>query len=84
VVKSSGSGEIWGFDIDEHPRNAKRRSASSPGDIVRSLLHPARGTGDPGPGLYGVPKSERITDALLAAVHLTDKAHAYAAPCRAE
>jgi ABC-2 type transport system ATP-binding protein len=28
-------------------------------------------------GLYGVPKAERITDALLAAVHLTDKAHAY-------
>ena len=29
-------------------------------------------------GLYGVPKAERITDALLAAVHLTDKANAYA------
>ena len=24
VVKSSGSVDIWGFDIDEHPRNAKR------------------------------------------------------------
>ena len=29
-------------------------------------------------GLYGVPRSERITGALLAAVHLTDKANAYA------
>ena len=28
--------------------------------------------------MYGVPKAERITDALLAAVHLTDKADAYA------
>ena len=24
VVKSSGSVTVWGFDIDEHPRNAKR------------------------------------------------------------
>ena len=29
-------------------------------------------------GMYGVPKAERITDALLAAVHLSDKADAYA------
>ena len=28
-------------------------------------------------GLYGVPKAERQSDALLAAMHLTDKAHAY-------
>ena len=24
VVKTSGKATIWGFDIDEHPRNAKR------------------------------------------------------------
>jgi ABC-2 type transport system ATP-binding protein len=34
-------------------------------------------------GLYGIPKAERISDALLEAVHLADKAHAYAARCRA-
>ena len=29
-------------------------------------------------GMYGVPRAERITDRLLAAVRLTDKADAYA------
>ena len=24
VTKTSGSATIWGFDIDQHPRNAKR------------------------------------------------------------
>jgi ABC-2 type transport system ATP-binding protein len=28
-------------------------------------------------GLYGIPASKRRSDALLAAMHLTDKAHAY-------
>jgi ABC-2 type transport system ATP-binding protein len=78
VVKSSGSAEIWGFDIDEHPRNAKRSIGIVPQEILFDPFFTPREALEIQAGLYGVPKSERITDALLAAVHLTDKAHAYA------
>jgi ABC-2 type transport system ATP-binding protein len=78
VVKSSGSAEIWGFDIDEHPRNAKRSIGIVPQEILFDPFFTPREALEIQAGLYGVPKSERITDALLAAVHLTDKANAYA------
>lgn len=78
VVKSSGRAEIWGFDIDEHPRNAKRSIGIVPQEILFDPFFTPREALEIQAGLYGVPKSERITDALLAAVHLTDKANAYA------
>ena len=78
VVKSSGSARIWGFDIDEHPRNAKRSIGIVPQEILFDPFFTPREALEIQAGLYGVPKSERITDALLAAVHLTDKANAYA------
>ena len=78
VVKSGGSAEVWGFDIDAHPRNAKRSIGIVPQEILFDPFFTPREALEIQAGLYGVPKSERITDALLAAVHLTDKADAYA------
>src|SRR5512139_1598416 len=78
VTKTSGTAEIWGFDIDEHPRNAKRSIGIVPQEILFDPFFTPREALEIQAGLYGVPKSERITDALLAAVHLTDKANAYA------
>src|SRR4029079_8821256 len=77
VVKSGGSAEIWGFDIDEHPRNAKRSIGIVPQEILFDPFFTPREALEIQAGLYGVPKSERQSDALLAAMHLTDKAHAY-------
>ncbi len=77
VTKSAGTAEIWGFDIEKHPRNAKRSIGVVPQEIIFDPFFTPRETLEIQAGLYGVPKSERITDALLAAVHLTDKAHAY-------
>ncbi len=78
VVKSSGTAEVWGFDIDKHPRNAKRSIGIVPQELLFDPFFTPREALEIQAGLYGVPKSERITDALLAAVHLTDKADAYA------
>lgn len=78
VVKSGGSAEVWGFDIDEHPRNAKRSIGIVPQEILFDPFFTPREALEIQAGLYGIPKAERITDALLAAVHLTDKANAYA------
>jgi ABC-2 type transport system ATP-binding protein len=77
VTKSAGTAEVWGFDIDAHPRNAKRSIGVVPQEIIFDPFFTPRESLEIQAGLYGVPKSERITDALLAAVHLTDKADAY-------
>ncbi|HET9352678.1 MAG TPA: ABC transporter ATP-binding protein [Sphingomicrobium sp.] len=78
VVKSGGAAEIWGFDIDKHPRNAKRSIGIVPQEILFDPFFTPREALEIQAGLYGVPKAERITEALLAAVRLTDKADAYA------
>ena len=77
VMKSSGKVSIWGFDIDEKPRNAKRSIGVVPQEIIFDPFFTPRETLEIQAGLYGIPPSERHSDALLAAMHLTDKAHAY-------
>jgi ABC-2 type transport system ATP-binding protein len=77
VVKSGGKVTIWGFDIDEHPRNAKRSIGVVPQEIIFDPFFTPRETLEIQAGLYGIPRPERKSDDLLAAMHLTDKAHAY-------
>ena len=78
VTKTGGKARIWGFDIDEHPRNAKRSIGIVPQEILFDPFFSPREALEMQAGLYGVRPSERQTDALLAAMHLTDKADAYA------
>ncbi len=78
VVKSSGSVSIWGFDIDAHPRNAKRAIGVVPQEIIFDPFFTPRETLEIQAGLYGIPRARRHSDALLEAMHLTDKANAYA------
>ena len=78
VNKTAGTARIWGFDIDEHPRNAKRSIGIVPQEILFDPFFTPREALELQAGLYGVPKGERRTDALLEAVALADKADAYA------
>ena len=78
VVKTSGSARIWGFDIDEHPRNAKRSIGIVPQELLFDPFFTPREALELQAGLYGVPKAQRITEELLAAVRLSDTADAYA------
>ena len=77
VVKSGGTATIWGFDIDAHPRNAKRSIGVVPQEILFDPFFTPREALEIQAGLYGIPKAERRTDELLRAVHLEDKANAY-------
>jgi ABC-2 type transport system ATP-binding protein len=77
VVKTSGTVSIWGFDTDEHPRNAKRSIGVVPQEIIFDPFFTPRETLEIQAGLYGIPPAERKSDELLSAMHLTDKAHAY-------
>ena len=78
VMKSGGSARIWGFDIDRNPRNAKRAIGIVPQELLFDPFFTPREALELQAGLYGIPKSERITDDLLAEVRLSDKADAYA------
>jgi ABC-2 type transport system ATP-binding protein len=77
VTKSGGKVVVWGFDIDRHPRNAKRSIGIVPQEILFDPFFTPREALELQAGLYGIPRAERQSDALLAAMHLTDKAHAY-------
>jgi ABC-2 type transport system ATP-binding protein len=77
VMKTGGKAVIWGFDIDRHPRNAKRSIGVVPQEIIFDPFFTPRETLEIQAGLYGIPAAERQSDALLAAMHLTDKANAY-------
>jgi ABC-2 type transport system ATP-binding protein len=78
VRKTSGTAEIWGFDIDEHPRNAKASIGIVNQEITFDPFFTPSETLENQAGLYGIPKSKRRTMELLRAVHLEDKADAYA------
>ena len=77
VNKSGGTASIWGFDIDEHPRNAKVSIGIVPQEILFDPFFTPVETLELQAGLYGVPKAKRRSMELLRAVHLEDKAHAY-------
>jgi ABC-2 type transport system ATP-binding protein len=77
VVKTGGKAIIWGFDTEQHPRNAKRSIGVVPQEIIFDPFFTPRETLEIQAGLYGIPREQRKTDELLAAMHLTDKANAY-------
>ena len=78
VNKTSGSASIWGFDVDAHPRNAKASIGIVNQEILFDPFFTPFETLEIQAGLYGVPRAQRRTAELLEAVHLADKANAYA------
>ena len=77
VNKTGGTAEIWGFDIDAHPRNAKASIGIVPQEILFDPFFTPAETLEIQAGLYGVKKHERRTMELLRAMHLEEKANAY-------
>jgi ABC-2 type transport system ATP-binding protein len=77
VNKTGGTARIWGFDIDEHARNAKRSIGIVPQEIIFDAFFTPFETLELQAGLFGIAKAQRRTMELLRAVRLEDKAHAY-------
>jgi len=75
--KTSGKVSIWGRDIDEHPREARAAIGVVGQEIATDVFFTPRESLEVQAGLYGVPKRERRTDILLAALGLSDKSDAY-------
>ncbi|MFN5614296.1 MAG: ABC transporter ATP-binding protein, partial [Brevundimonas sp.] len=77
VNKSEGEVRVWGHDIDAKPRAARAALGVVPQEIVADVFFTPRESLEVQAGFYGVPKSERRSDELLAALGLSDKANAY-------
>jgi ABC-2 type transport system ATP-binding protein len=78
VIKTGGEARIWGYDIDERPRQSRAAIGVVPQELILDPFFTPRELLDLQAGLYGVPKAERRTEELLTAVGLADKADAYA------
>jgi ABC-2 type transport system ATP-binding protein len=78
VVKSGGSAQIWGFDIDKNPRQARASIGIVPQELSIDPFFTPGEIMDLQAGMYGVPKSQRRTLEILTAMGLDDKLDAYA------
>jgi ABC-2 type transport system ATP-binding protein len=77
VRKSEGTLSIWGRDIDARPRDSRAAIGVVPQELAADVFFTPRESLETQAGYYGVPKGERRSDALLAALGLSDKANAY-------
>ncbi|MFX0546824.1 ABC transporter ATP-binding protein [Roseovarius sp. S1116L3] len=78
VIKTAGEVTIWGFDQDVNPRQSRAAIGVMPQELNLDPFFTPRAALEVQAGLYGVPKSQRRSDEILALVGLEDKAHAYA------
>jgi ABC-2 type transport system ATP-binding protein len=78
VIKSAGSVRVWGFDIDENPRNVAVSIGVVPQELSLDAFFTPRELLELQAGLYAVPKDQRRTREILQLLQLEDKADAYA------
>ena len=78
VVKTAGRVRIWGFDQDVNPRQSRAAIGVMPQELNLDPFFTPRAALEVQAGLYGVPKSQRRSDEILALVGLEDKAESYA------
>ena len=77
VNKSGGEAQIWGFDLDQHPRQVRAAMGVVPQEITTDVFFTPLEALEIQAGLYGVPKAERRSMEILKALGLEDKADAY-------
>ncbi len=77
VIKSSGSVNVWGFDLDKNPRQVRASLGIVPQEVNLDAFFSPKKLLELQAGLYGIKKEDRITDLILKMVALEDKANAY-------
>ena len=77
VFKTSGSVNVWGFDLDKNPRQVKASIGIVPQEVNIDPFFNPKQLLELQAGLYGVKKNERITDTILKLVSLDPQANSY-------
>ena len=70
VTKTSGSVNVWGFNLDKNPRQVKASIGIVPQEVNLDAFFSPKKLLELQAGLYGIPKKNRITDAILKLVSL--------------
>ncbi len=78
VNKTSGTANIWGYDIDRDQRQSRAAIGVVPQELNIDPFFTPFELLELQAGLFGVPPAERITTEILSALGLADKARAYA------
>lgn len=77
VNKTSGTASVWGFDLDQNPRQVRAAMGVVPQEITTDVFFTPKEALEIQAGLFGVPKPERRTMEILQALGLEDKADSY-------
>ncbi len=77
VVKTSGKVNVWGFDLDQNPRQVRASVGIVPQEVNLDAFFSPKKLLELQAGLYGVTKRDRITELILKMVALENKANAY-------
>ena len=78
VAKTSGKINVWGFDLDQNPRQVRASLGIVPQEVNLDAFFSPRRLLELQAGLYGVPQKDRITDIILKMVALEKQADSYA------
>lgn len=74
VMKSSGTLEICGYDIETQMRNARMNLGVVPQELILDTFFTVRQALEIHAGYYGIPSSRRRTQEIIDAMGLSDKA----------
>ena len=77
VIKSKGSVNVWGFDLDKNPRQVRASIGIVPQEINLDAFFSPKQLLDLQAGLYGIRSSQKITDTILKLVSLNEQAESY-------
>ena len=78
VIKNSGSVNVWGYDLDQNPRQVRSSIGIVPQEVNLDPFFNPKSLLELQAGLYGIPKKDRITDIILKLVSLEKQANSYA------
>ena len=78
VIKNSGSVNVWGYDLDQNPRQVRSSIGIVPQEVNLDAFFSPKKLLELQAGLFGIPKRDRITDTILKLVSLEKQADTYA------
>ena len=77
TIKSSGEVNVWGFNLDQNPRQVRASIGIVPQEVNVDPFFTPRNILELQAGMYGIKKKDRITDTILKLVSLEQQAKSY-------